>query len=262
MRGPGEIGWRQDAGRRSALKIDGFDVRYVSHVCFLFTSPSGVVVVTDPFFAEGFTWQGHFEQYLSRPAIAAGDIPRCDAVFVSHIHGDHFDPDAVAAIVSRTGAKVWTPPDVVEALRTRGLEAESLVALSDGAALQVGDISAAALAGYDNSFDDAGRSNKFSLLMEAGGTRIFYSGDCHEAPPGMAGREVDATFAWSHPDDEKLGRFCRAFGTKQYVLMHGDRFSPGGFFCNFDLEHERRRVQSVLPGVEVVLPERITSVDS
>ena len=242
------------------MRIGDLEVQYVSHVCFIFTSPKGNVVVTDPFFAEGFEWKGRVERYLSRPEISPGDVRRCDAVFVSHIHGDHFDPDAVETIVGNTGAEVWAPGDVIEALLARGMDSARLVRLSEGMALRAGDVSAEALAGYDDSYDEQGRPNKFSLLMESGGARVFYSGDCHEPPPGMSGREVDATFAWAHPDGETLRRFCSAFKTGQYVLMHGDRFDPGDFYCNFDLEQEKQRLEAVLPGVPVILPERIRSV--
>ena len=99
------------------MEVAGFDVQFVSHVCFLITSPRGATVLTDPLFAESFTWQGETERYLSRPDIAPDDIGRCDAIFVSHVHGDHFDPDAIEIIVGNTGAEVWAPSDVLEALR-------------------------------------------------------------------------------------------------------------------------------------------------
>jgi len=242
------------------LRIGAFDVRYVSHVCFLFTSPGGNVVLTDPLFAEGFEWKGKVEKYLSPPEIAVGDITRCDAVFVSHIHGDHYDPDTIKTLVNNTAATVWAPPDVTEDLAGRGVTPERLVPLAEGASLSAGDVEATAYAGYDNSFDEEGRANKFSLLLQADGTRIFYSGDCHDPPPAMSGQEVDATFAWPHPDDGKLAGFCRAFKMPQYVLMHGDKFEPGDFFCNFDYAAEKRRVEAVLPNVEVVVPERVRSI--
>ena len=94
------------------MKIAHFQVEYLSHVCFTFTSPAGAVVVTDPFFAEGFEWQGHFERYLTPPDVAPEEISPCDVVFVSHIHGDHFDPDAVERIVGNP-LKTWCIPMII-----------------------------------------------------------------------------------------------------------------------------------------------------
>ena len=242
------------------MRIGDFDAQYVSHVCFILTSPQGAVLVTDPLFAEGFTWKGCTERYLSRPDIAPEDIRCCDAVFVSHIHGDHYDPDAVETIVRNTGARVWAPADVVDDLAERGAPAPNLVALDDGAALSARDLSARAMAGYDDSFDDQGRPNKFSLLLRAGQTTALYSGDCHDPPPALAGHSVDAVFAWAHPNDDKLRNFGAACRPAKYVLMHGDRFEPGDFFCNFDIAAEKARIERLVPGAEVVIPERIRSV--
>lgn len=243
------------------MKIRDFEIRYVSHVCFILASPGGGVIVTDPLFAKGFSWKQHVERYLSRPDISAQDIKRCDAVFVSHIHGDHFDPDAVETIMKNTGAVVWAPADTIDALRDRGAPEAQVAAISEGQELSAADIKATAMAGYDSSYDEQGRPNKFSLLLEAGSTRVLYSGDCHEAPPAMKGKHVDAVFSWPHPDDAKLAAFGAAFKADRYVLMHGDRFDPGDFFCNMDYEAEKRRVARLLPDMEVVIPERISSVE-
>ena len=76
----------------------------------------------------------------------------------------------------------------------------------------------------------------------------------------MVGQTVDVLFSWPHPDDEKLVGLCNAIDAKQYVLMHGDRFDPGDFFCNFSYEQEKKRVNRLVPDVEVVIPQRISSV--
>jgi len=242
------------------MDIAGFDAGYVGHVCFILTSPGGIAIITDPLWAEGFVWKGRTERYLSPPDIAAEDIRKCDAVFVSHIHGDHFDPDAIRVIVANTGAKILAPADVTDALAERGLDPARLVSLEEGMQTEIGDVNAAAYAGYDGSLDDQGRPNKFSLLLGAAGRRVFYSGDCHDPPPATIGRRVDAVIAWPHPDNAKLVAFGKAIPATQYVLMHGDRFSPGDFFCNLDYEKEKRRVEELLPGVEAVIPERITAL--
>lgn len=243
------------------MRIANFKVQYLGHVCFLFTSPGGAVVITDPFFAREFVWQGHTEHYLTPPLVAAGSIRRCDAVFVSHIHGDHFDPVAVETIVRNTGAKVWAAPEITEILHKRGMATLGLVSLTEGRQMRLPGMSATVYDGYDNSVDAKGRPNKFALLLQAKGGRIFYSGDCHEPPPAMIGRKVDAVFSWPHPTDDKLVKFAAAFKILRFVLMHGDRFKPGKFWCNFSYEEHKSRLERLLPGVEVVIPERIQKLE-
>ena len=111
--------------------------------------------------------------------------------------------------------------------------------------------------GYDRAYDRFGRPNKFSALIEGEGTSLFYSGDCHELPPMVLGARVDAMFCWPHPDDEALVKLCRGLHPRQFVLMHGDRFEPGEFICNLDMQQQKKRLEALVPGMEVVIPERV-----
>ena len=239
------------------MRFGSVEVDFISHVSFLFRSPGGAVVLTDPLFSGAFEWQGHIEQYLSPPPFPPEDVARCSALFISHVHGDHYDPEAVRAIRRRTGCRVLAPAEVIEDLAEQGEAAEGLMAVEEGRELAEGDFALTPMAGYDGSEDAAGRPNKFSLLLGCGGTELFYSGDCHNPPPALRGREVEAVFLWPHPDEEKVAAFAEAVRFRFWVLMHGDRFAPGDFLCNLDLEAERRRIQSLVPGVDVVVPERM-----
>jgi len=61
------------------MQIGEFTVSYLSHVSFLFASPQGTTILTDPLFAKMFMWQGHIEFYLSPPDISPKDIKRYPA---------------------------------------------------------------------------------------------------------------------------------------------------------------------------------------
>ena len=239
------------------MEIGNFRLQFVSHVCFIFASAAGRKIITDPLFADGFQWVGHFEKYLTRPAFPAGEITECDLIFVTHIHGDHYDPEAVQTIMRRTAADVLAPHDVLDDLDARGVSRDRMVAAEEGGERRVGDVLVTTYNGYDNSWDEKRRPNKFSLFLETRGTRIFYSGDCHETPPAMRGRSVDAVCMWPHPDDEKLKAFCEPLQFRTFVLMHCDGFDPGDFICNMDMAEQQQRVAALVPGVEVVIPERI-----
>lgn len=242
------------------MRIGQVDIAYLSHVCFHFTSPGGRVLITDPFFGPGFQWMGHFEKYLSPPAVKLQEIRRCDAVFVSHSHGDHFDRTAVLGIQRKSRAVVVAPAEVVEALTEDGADPSLLRVAEEGARFAVGDLVFHTYCGYDNSSDALGRPNKFALVIACGPTRLFYSGDCHELPPAVRGLQVDAMFSWPHPVDDNLVRLARGLQTRRFVLMHGDRFEPGEFYCNMDYAQEKRRLEALLPGIEVIIPVRVSEL--
>jgi L-ascorbate metabolism protein UlaG (beta-lactamase superfamily) len=247
---------------KCGVHISDIRVDYLAHVCFRFVSPTGSVVFTDPFFADGFPWEGHWERYLSPPDVDLADISRCDAIFISHIHGDHCDPQAVTAIHRRTGCRVVAPADVLELLAQKGADPSLLCEAKEGARFTFGDVALTTYCGYDDSFDARGRPNKFSLVIECGPARLFYSGDCHALPPGVRGMEVDAMFCWPHPDEATLKALCSGLRARKFVLMHCDRFEPGAFFCNQDFEAQKRRVESLVPGISVIAPERATVLSS
>ena len=239
------------------MRIGEFIVDYLSHVSFMFLSPQGIAILTDPLYADGFMLNGHFESYLSPPDVPIEEIARCDAIFVTHIHGDHCDHEAIKNIHERTRARILAPDDVLESLRDAGIADEYLVHIEDGVKVEMGDVTLVPLSGYGNSFDEKGRPNKFSMIFEAGDTNLFYSGDCRTAPPGLKGKSVDAIFFWPHPDDEKLLRFREDVDFSSFVLMHGGHFEPGEFLCNLDYSEEKSRLEKLLPCVNIIIPERV-----
>lgn len=239
------------------MKIDAIDVSYVGHVCFCFCSPGGAVLLTDPLFASGFMWEGHREDYLSPPAVSLKGLGRCDCVFVTHEHGDHFDPEAVLTVLDRTDAHVVAPAEVLETLAREGAESGRFLEAREGDGFTFGDLRLSTYCGYDDSFDPQGRPNKFSAIIESGAARLFYSGDCHDIPPALKGTEVDAMLCWPHTDPLRLEALCAGLKAQRFVIMHCDRFAPGDFMCNMDPEKEAKRVRRAAPSMEVIAPERI-----
>ena len=253
------------------IQIGDFTVSFIAHTAFLFRTSGGTMLLTEPFYMKGFTWDGQYETYLSPPDVPAEAIRPCDAVFVSHIHPDHCDPEALLKIHRNTGARIIGPEDVLELLQSVGIPKADLIRTEDGVGLSVGDIRVTPMCGYDRSFDDKKRPNKFSIIMESGGTprtnewvrgtRLFFSGDCHEVPPRLKGQKVDALFWWPHPDEAKVRQFRDEVRFNKLVLMHGDRFQPGRFLCNLDYAKEKARLAPLLPGVEILIPERIKRLE-
>ncbi|MHC4872553.1 MAG: MBL fold metallo-hydrolase [Planctomycetota bacterium] len=242
------------------MNIGNFSCKFISHVCFLIYSTSGKCVITDPIYLDGFSWKNHFEKYLTPPDLPLEEIKPCDFIFVSHIHGDHYDPDAVIEINKNTGAKVIAPEDVLDDLAERGMDRSNFIKAEEGKVVELDDLKITTYCGYDHSFDEKERPNKFSFTAGCDGTDIFYSGDCHSLPPAVKGNKFAATFCWPIPGEEKIKELCTEIEFGKFIMMHFDKFDPGDFFCGMDPEEEKVMLEDKFPGISVIIPERVKNL--
>ena len=82
----------------------------------------GLTVVTDPNFLHrgqrAYLGHGLVSKRLTDPAVAVQDLPALDAVLLSHLHGDHWDRVAQAALKRTT--PIITTPHASRRLQWRG----------------------------------------------------------------------------------------------------------------------------------------------
>jgi L-ascorbate metabolism protein UlaG (beta-lactamase superfamily) len=239
------------------MNIGSLRCIFIGHSTFLFRSAGGQTVLVDPFFADGFQLGDHYERYLSPPAVSPGDIRRCDCIFVSHIHGDHYDPDAIEIIMKNTSARLYAPAEVIDDFTSRGATSSRLECIEENGVYTVGDLSLQTCAGYDNSYDALKRANKYSLIIDDGMSRLFYSGDCHHLPPCIKGERFDSMFCWPHTSDTRLVELCTGIAVRRFVMMHTGRFAPGKFICNVDTAAEKARIERCVPGLHVIIPQPV-----
>jgi len=235
------------------MTVGDVEITFAGHATFLFRIGE-CRIVCDPYFAWEFPFEGHVERRLTAPRCKPEDLGGPDLVFISHSHGDHFDPDAVKKIASARTV-VAAPAEVLEILASGdGGAPGAPELLSEDMDLRVNGVTLSFLAGYDNSSDKLGRQDKFSLLISSSEARIFYSGDCHEAPPRLKQHsdKLDRCILW--PEDEAVARFVEEAGMTRMILMHGDRHEPGNFPCSMDYDAEKARLEKKFPGLEVRVP--------
>ncbi|WP_447002095.1 MBL fold metallo-hydrolase [Saccharothrix isguenensis] len=103
-------------------------------------------VLTDPNFLRRGQWthigQGLISRRRADPAINVGELPRLDAVVLSHLHGDHFD--RVASRELDRDLPILTTPHAARRLGRRGFREpvalrtwEDVTMVKDGASLMV-----------------------------------------------------------------------------------------------------------------------------
>ncbi|MFM5886096.1 MAG: MBL fold metallo-hydrolase [Novosphingobium sp.] len=83
-------------------------VAWLGHACFA-VRIGGKLILTDPFLSRTAGPVGLGPKRFLAPAIAARDLPRLDAIVVSHNHYDHLDTAALAAYRWRADTPVLCP---------------------------------------------------------------------------------------------------------------------------------------------------------
>lgn len=82
---------------------------FIGHASFLIRLADGTTILTDPIFSERcspLSWWG--PKRVRPPALALEDLPRIDAVLVSHGHYDHMDLPSLRAIHARFQPRLLT----------------------------------------------------------------------------------------------------------------------------------------------------------
>jgi L-ascorbate metabolism protein UlaG (beta-lactamase superfamily) len=146
-------------------------------------------------------------------------LPPADLVLVTHEHGDHLDPAAVARI-TRPGTVVVANP--ASAARLSGA-----LALRPGESRTVGSVKIEVVPAYNTSpgrdrFHPRGRDNGY--LLTIAGKRLYIAGDTEDTPEMKALKNVDIAFLpMNQPytmTPEQVARAARAFKPRVLYPYH------------------------------------------
>jgi N-acyl-phosphatidylethanolamine-hydrolysing phospholipase D len=98
---------------------DAIQVTWIGHATFLI-QVHGLNILTDPMFSERaspFSFAG--PKRLAPPGLAMKDLPKIDAVIISHNHYDHLDSDSVKALGN--APRYFVPLGFTPWLKKRGI---------------------------------------------------------------------------------------------------------------------------------------------
>ncbi len=169
-------------------------VTHLGHACLLVEIADRRVLIDPGNFSTGF------EQ-----------LTDLDAIFVTHNHPDHFDPDRAAALVrANPSASVHTDPLTAEKLRAEGLAA---VPSQQGEDFAVGDVRVTPV-GELHAFNHPNmpRIPNVGVVLRADGEpSLFHPGDAYDGEPGevdVLAHPLNAPWAASRDSIAFVGRIA------------------------------------------------------
>jgi L-ascorbate metabolism protein UlaG (beta-lactamase superfamily) len=147
-------------------------VTYIGHATLLINI-GGRTFLTDPNFDDAL---GKFLPRVSAPGIALHDLPKLDAILLTHAHADHLSFQTLGALPK--DVPVYTPPAIAKWLIRQGYDQAIGVAPGGTVDLDGVTICAAAATHKGNRYGiDRWRSATNMYLLATNKTSCFFAGD-------------------------------------------------------------------------------------
>jgi L-ascorbate metabolism protein UlaG (beta-lactamase superfamily) len=120
------------------------------------------------------------------------DLPDADLILVTHEHGDHLDPDAIAA-VSREGTRLICSASCLESAPEGTVMANGETRTEFGLTIEaVPAYNIVHMRSPDQPFHPRGRGNGYVITF--GDTRVYVAGDTENTPEMKALEDIDIAF--------------------------------------------------------------------
>ena len=152
-------------------------VTYIGHATLLIEI-GGRTILTDPNFDPAL---GRILARVSAPGIPLTQLPRLDAILVTHAHADHLSFDSLDALPS--DVPVFAPPPIAKWLIRQGYR--HAVSIPAGGSAKVGEVTihAASATHKGNRYGvDRWRSAANMYLLDTNKVSAFFAGDTALTP--------------------------------------------------------------------------------
>ena len=177
------------------------------------------------------------------PPMQPRELDFIDAVFVTHGHDDHADPDTLSELVKVNHKAVFVCPEPIgELMASFGIPRERILPARVGEEMDFGWMKVIPVpAAHDTlQVDEAGRSEALGYRFSLGGIELFHAGDTllyegvedwlegvDVAMLPVNGRDFFRTGAGivGNMDAREAAVLCATLGVKLLIPMHYDLFA-------------------------------------
>jgi L-ascorbate metabolism protein UlaG (beta-lactamase superfamily) len=145
---------------------------YIGHATLLIRI-GGKTILTDPNFEEAL---GRFLPRVSAPGIPLAELPKLDALLLTHAHADHLSFKSLDALP--TDIPLFAPPVITRWLRRRGYTHTEPIAPGESTEMDGLSLHAAAAVHRGNRYGlDRWRHASNMYLLETDDVSCFFAGD-------------------------------------------------------------------------------------
>ncbi len=149
-----------------------------------------------------------------------------DAIFCSHAHFDHLDPDSIEGMLANGKSRVYTPQDGMELLEQMGIKGGIKIAKNQSIDLFGGEVKASFV------FCDHGAEAPYAVgtVFEIEGKRIYFAGDtCYRPEKLVNPKTVGCDFV-SFPINGAYGNLNEEEGAMLAEKLGADLSVPSHFW--------------------------------
>lgn len=158
------------------------------------------------------------------------ELTNLDAVFVTHIHPDHADPEQLPNLIkANPGARVLVEPSIVNAVGAGDFPDVGATGFAAGEQTAIGDLLVSAVGGQHAIIhrDIPRIANVGFVIRSEGQPTLFHPGDAYDtAPQGIDILAVPAYGPWAAI--KETVDFVRAVGALEGFPIHDELLSDRG----------------------------------